>query len=124
MHKDFPDIIKQATDATQIELIEIIQELWSGYGAIMRYRLTGAVRPSVVVKHVRLQDDTGHPRGWNTDRSHQRKIHSYQVKIAWYRSFANLCVDLCPVPHCLAVAQRGEETLIVLEDLDTAGLSA
>ncbi len=121
MHKDFPDIIKQATGATQIELIEVIQKLWSGYGAIMRYRLTGADRSTVVVKHVHLQDDTDHPRGWNTDRSHQRKIHSYAVETAWYRSFANRCDDLCPVPHCLAVAQRGEETLLVLEDLDAAG---
>lgn len=121
MHKDFPDIIKQTTGATQIELIDIIQELWSGYGAIMRYRLTGAIRSTVVVKHVLLPQETDHPRGWNSDRSHQRKIHSYQVETAWYRSFANHCDAHCPVPRCLAVAQRGEETLMVLEDLDAVG---
>ncbi len=121
MHKDFPDIIKQATGATQIELTEIIQELWSGYGAIMRYRLTGAVRSTVVVKHVRLKEDSAHPRGWNSDRSHQRKLRSYQVEAAWYRSFANRCDNDCSVPHCLVVAQRGEQTLMVLDDLDALG---
>ena len=33
MHEDFRQIIRQATGATAIELIEVIQELWSGYGA-------------------------------------------------------------------------------------------
>ena len=42
MHKDFLDIIKHATGASDIELIEVIQELWSGYGTIRRYRLTDA----------------------------------------------------------------------------------
>jgi Phosphotransferase enzyme family len=121
MHKDFPDIIKQTTGSTQIELTDVIQELWSGYGAIMRYRLSGTERSTVVVKHVRLPQESDHPRGWNTNRSHQRKIRSYEVETAWYRSFANRCDDHCPVPHCLAVAQRGEETLMVLEDLDAVG---
>jgi len=121
MHKDFPDIIKQTTGATQIELIDVIQELWSGYGAIMRYRLSGTYRTSVVVKHVCLPQETDHPRGWNTNLSHQRKIHSYEVETAWYSSFANRCDEHCPVPHCLTVAQRAEETLMVLEDLDAVG---
>lgn len=121
MHKDFPDIIKQTTGATQIELIDVIQELWSGYGAIMRYRLTGTDRTTVVVKHVMLPQEADHPRGWNTNLSRQRKIRSYQVETAWYRFFANRCDDRCPVPHGLAVEQRGDETLMVLEDLDAIG---
>ena len=56
MHKDFPDIIKQATGASDIELIEVIQELWSGYGTIRRYRLSGADRERVVVKHVHVAE--------------------------------------------------------------------
>jgi hypothetical protein len=35
-----------------------------------------------VIKYVKLPDQGLHPRGWNTDRSHQRKIRSYQVETA------------------------------------------
>ena len=124
MHDDFPDIIKQATGADSIELTEVIQELWSGYGTIRRYRLTGCARPSIVVKHVRLSNPSGHPRGWNTGYSHQRKLRSYRVESAWYRDFADQCDACCRVAACLALEQRGDETLMVLEDLDTAGFPA
>ena len=67
-----------------MELAEEIQELWSGYGAILRYRLTGSTCSTVIVKHVSLLDGENHSRGWNTDLGHQRKLRSYQVETAWY----------------------------------------
>ncbi len=121
MHKDFPTIIKQATGASDIQLIEVIQELWSGYGAILRYALTGSERSRVVVKHVRFPDRVRHPRGWNTDRSHRRKLRSYEVEMAWYARWSARCDAACRIPHCLALETRGDETLMVLEDLDEAG---
>ncbi len=121
MHKDFLTIIKEVTGATDIQLIEVIQELWSGYGAILRYGLTGSDRNRVVVKHVRFPDRVHHPRGWNTDRSHRRKLRSYQVEMAWYARWSARCGAACAVPHCLALETRDEETLMVLEDLDEAG---
>jgi hypothetical protein len=123
MHKDFPGIIKQATGASHIELIEVIQELWSGYGTIRRYRLTGADRERVVVKHVHFSVQGDHPRGWNTNRSHMRKLHSYEVESTWYANWSDRCNEACPVPHCLALDARGKETLMVLEDLDEVGFS-
>ena len=124
MHEDFSAIIRQATGATDIELSEVIQELWSGYGAILRYRLSGAERKTVVVKHVHFHKQTAHPRGWNTDHSHLRKLRSYQVETAWYADWSSRCSDSCYVPHCLALETRGAETLMVLEDLDESGFSA
>lgn len=121
MHEDFATIIRQTTGASDIRLIETIQELWSGYGAILRYGLTGAQRRRVVVKHVRFPDRAHHPRGWNTDLSHRRKLHSYKVEMAWYARWSARCGAACPVPHCLALETRGDETLMVLEDLDEAG---
>lgn len=121
MHKDFQTIIQQTTGATAIELIEVIQELWSGYGAILRYRLSGSQRNRVVVKHVHFHDRADHPRGWNTDFSHQRKIKSYRVESAWYANYSQRCSEHSPVPRCLALENRGDETLIMLEDLDEAG---
>ena len=78
MNENFLDITRR-TLGTDIFKIEDIQTLWSGYGKIMRYGLKGGDRDSVVIKHVKLPDQGSHPRGWNTDRSHQRKIRSYQV---------------------------------------------
>jgi len=123
MHKDFPGIIRQATGASDIELIEVIQELWSGYGTIRRYRLSGADREQVVVKHVHIDVLGTHPRGWNSNRSHLRKLRSYEVESNWYANWSDRCEKGCPVPHCLALETRGEETLMVLEDLDVIGFS-
>jgi hypothetical protein len=124
MHEDFQKIIKLATGASDISLIEVIQELWSGYGAILRYELSGAERRRVVVKHVQFPEQMAHPRGWNTDRSHLRKLRSYEVETAWYDKWSVRCAAACRVPQCLALETCGDETLMVLEDLDEAGFSA
>ena len=120
MNENFQDITRR-TLGTDIFKIEDIQTLWSGYGKIMRYGLKDGDRDSVVIKHVKLPDQGSHPRGWNTDRSHQRKIRSYQVETAWYRDWAELCDVSCSVPHCLLLESSEDEFLIVLEDLDASG---
>jgi len=116
--------ILAATAATELGNPEPIQTLWSGYGSIDRYRLTGSRIDSVVVKHVRYPDQQHHPRGWNSDRSHQRKLHSYQVETAWYQHWAARCDEHCRVPACLALQHRDDEVLMVLEDLDSSGYPA
>jgi len=113
--------ILTATGASYLSQPETIQSLWSGYGSIDRYQLTGSEHSSVIVKHVRLPLQNDHPRGWNTDRSHQRKLRSYQVETHWYQDWAVRCDDSCRVPHCLALEQRDNEFLMVMEDLDSSG---
>lgn len=115
------DLILRTTGATALGDPEPIQSLWSGYGEIFRIGLEGVSASSVVVKHVRLADPEGHPRGWATDRSHQRKLVSYQVETAWYRDWAARCDATCRVPGCLALEQLGDEVVMVLEDLDASG---
>ncbi len=83
------EIIKNATGAKDIEKIEVIQSLWSGYGEIARYRLKGCERETVVLKQVQLPKDISHPRGWNTSNSHERKVKSYVVEVNWYKEWAN-----------------------------------
>ncbi len=121
MEKTFQDFVCRATGAQDIFKIEDIQRLWSGYGMISRYGLTGCKRPSVVVKHVRLLEQNVHPRGWNTDFSHQRKIRSYQVESTWYENLARRCDAGCRIPQCLALESSADEFLMVLEDLDASG---
>lgn len=115
------NIICKTTGAAEIFKIEVIQSLWSGYGEIVRYGLKGSNKKTVIVKHVQLPDQNHHPRGWNTDISHQRKIKSYQVETAWYQQWSKLCDESCRVPHCLALGSDDEDVLMVLEDLDDSG---
>ncbi|PTN04810.1 phosphotransferase [Mangrovibacterium marinum] len=121
MNKQFLETIIKATQAKDVSKPETIQNLWSGYGKIIRYQLIGASVPSVVVKHVRLLDGAGNPRGWNSNLSHQRKLKSYQVESYFYEHYSALCDDNCRIPYCLAMDSQGEEVLLVLEDLDPAG---
>jgi len=121
MNHDFQEIVRLATAADDIFHLEDIQSLWSGYGKIMRYGLKGGDDNSVVVKHVKLPDQAHHPRGWNTDNSHQRKVKSYQVETVWYRDYGNVCDESCRIPHCLALESDDDEFLMVLEDLDASG---
>ncbi len=136
MNKHFTDITLKATGASALTESEVIQSLWSGYGKIVRVGLeyevgtavpavrgaAGAPRPAgVVVKHVHWPTSNRHPRGWNTGRSHERKVKSYQVETAFYETIAPRCDDSCRVPACYALETHGDEVFMVMEDLDAAG---
>ncbi|MCL3781096.1 DUF1679 domain-containing protein [Prolixibacteraceae bacterium JC049] len=123
MNRQIQSIIEKATGASSVFQIEVIQNLWSGYGQIVRMGLEGSDLSSVVVKHVRLPQQKNHPRGWNTDRSHLRKIRSYEVETAFYQQWSKQCDSTCRIPKCLALETIGEEVVMVLEDLDSSGFS-
>lgn len=117
------EIVRRSTGAESISGTQVVQSLWSGYGQIVRCHLTGGDLPSVILKHVRWPDERTHPRGWTSDRSHQRKVESYRVETAWYEQFAERCGVGCRVPHCLAVEHHPEGVILLLEDLDAAGFA-
>lgn len=95
MNIQIRDLILKATGAQTAFQLEVVQRLWSGYGNIVRYGLTGRDRSTVIVKHVKLR---------SSDRglSHQRKVRSYQVETAWYCHWSGRCDADCRVPACLA----------------------
>jgi hypothetical protein len=124
MDSHIQNSILNATGADDLFKVSAIQSLWSGYGSIDRYGLNGAKMNSVVVKHVQLPQQSNHPRGWNTDHSHQRKVISYQVETRWYQNWAARCNDYCRIPDCLALENHDNEMLMVLEDLDSSGYPA
>ncbi len=98
--------------------VEVIQSLWGGYGELVRVTYSTC---SLIIKHVKLPKPSEHPRGWNTDRSHQRKLHSYQVEVNWYTDFSREVSTRCRVPQGLKTFQSENEWLIVMEDLAEAG---
>lgn len=119
MNEYFRSTILQKTGAFALNEKEIIQKLWSGYGKILRVGLDDASVGSVVVKHVQLPIHRNHPRGWNTDIGHQRKVKSYQVETKWYEVYSKN--SIARLPNCFAIETQNDEVLIVLEDLDEAG---
>jgi len=119
MNDYFKSIILQRTGASSLFEKEVIQELWSGYGKIIRVGLENASVESVIVKHVQLPIYKNHPRGWNTDIGHQRKVKSYKVEATWYDIYSK--DSAARLPECLAFEMQNDEVLIVLEDLDEAG---
>lgn len=121
MQTTLANTVLSATGARAIAQADVLQTLWSNYGEIVRLHLDGGKYPSVILKHIKLPVAANHPRGWNTQRSHQRKVHSYQVEAHWYQHYANKCGKRCPVPECLSVELSDNETVLVLSDLDAAG---
>ncbi len=107
--------------AQQITNQQVIQNLWSGYGEIVRITLAVGKTPTVIVKSIELPEEVIHPRGWNSDRSHQRKIKSYQVEMHWYQQWAERCTDACRVAKCYQAVGDQQQSMMILEDLDAAG---
>jgi hypothetical protein len=103
----------------RVARVDAVQTLWSGYGRILRFALTGADAASAVVKHVTPPDVVRHPRGWGGDAGHQRKLRSYEVERAFYAGHA---VDRAHrTARCHAAESDGSGLRLLLEDLDFAG---
>ena len=122
MEKEAIDqFILEATEAENLKRLGVVQTLWSGYGSIVRIALEGSKFSSVIVKHVQPENGK-HPRGWNTDLSHRRKLKSYEVETNWYRDQSNGEINqYARIPKCFGVKNSGLECLIVMEDLDASG---
>lgn len=118
------DRIFECTGATSVQSIEQVQSLWSGYGQIERYSLeyTNLAEqniPSVIVKGICPPSSFNHPRGWNTDASAQRKLHSYRVEAQWYLNYAKTASKLCPMPTLYDQLCVNDDVFLIMEDLNT-----
>jgi len=116
LYKDIANELKLG----KILSFETIQTLWGGYGELVRLRF---FEKTIIIKHIKLPKPSTHPRGWNTDLSHKRKLHSYQVEVNWYQGFSNKIDKRCRLPQGLKCFQSDNEWLIVMEDLSKAGFT-
>jgi hypothetical protein len=121
MPRDTQNIISEVSGGLRDDF-EIIQQLWGGYGNVIRVPTPESDRKSVVVKHMKITS------GLEMSVSQTRKLRSYQVELAFYKSFAQLLPkDKCLVPALLdtLVSQKDgvHEVLLVLEDLSELGYS-
>ena len=115
------ELILKTSASQSILSEEIVQQLWSDYGNIKRYHLKGGKQPSVIVKHIQLPEKNQHPKGWNTNLSHQRKLTSYRVERQWYKHYAQQTDITCRVPQIYHTAESENELLLIMEDLDASG---
>ena len=120
MNANFSSFILETTGASAFEVEEIVQELWSGYGQILRLSLTDAESDTIVAKFIDLPNSATHPRGWSTPLSHQRKVKSYQVEAQFYKHYSQ-CETNGRIPRFLGFLEEGTQILLLLEDLDGAG---
>jgi hypothetical protein len=100
-----------------VVLAQRLQPLWGGYGDLWRAELErGGRASSVIIKHVRP------PKG-DRSRSHQRKLRSYAVELAFYETQAQRCFELpsCRVPRLIFGEDQADGWILVLEDLAEAG---
>ena len=118
MNPDFKNYLLKLTKSNECKEIEFIQSLWNDYGKISRFQLDNSSIPTVVVKCISLNQANNHPRGWNTNNSHSRKVKSYQVETYWYENWNQLCSDSCRVPKFIGSFFQEKNQWIVLEDLD------
>lgn len=121
--ESFVKDILESTGANSFHERELVQELWSGYGAIKRLELKGSNYPTIIAKHIRFPLDIDHPRGWNSETSHLRKVKSYEVEKHWYQNFAKECKPNCKVATPILVQGNSIEHIILLEDLDNSGFA-
>lgn len=118
MNLNFKKYLLEVTNSKDCFETEIIQPLWSGYGKISRIKLEGSNLATVVVKCISPNNSGQHPRGWDTDFSHQRKIKSYQVETHWYEKWSKFCADKARVPAFIGSFSESTDQWIVLEDLN------
>ncbi len=119
MNINFKKYLLRTTASLDCKETEVIQSLWSGYGKISRYTLESALYDTVVVKNISLNNNQEHPRGWNTDIGHNRKVTSYEVETHWYKKWSTLCNDNCKIPTFIGSYKEANDQWIILEDLDT-----
>lgn len=117
MNSVFEQTILNTTKASAFHEIEMIQQLWSGYGKIVRLKLEGSNLKTIVAKQVRFPLSNNR----NSEFSHLRKVKSYEVEPMFYKNFSQRTNDLCRVPKYLASAKEGDEVLLLLEDLNASG---
>jgi len=114
----FEKYLLDVCEASSCKEIEVIQTLWSGYGKISRFQLEDAKCDTVVVKSISLEKASEHPRAWNTDKGHERKLRSYEVETIWYESWSSKSGPDSYMPQFIGALKEGEMQWIVMEDLN------
>jgi hypothetical protein len=119
MNKKFQTLLFSLTDSNEVLNIELIQELWSGYGQLTRVTLNNQ---SIIIKLIKFPEEVDHPRGWNSNLSHERKIKSYQIETTWYKNY-NQEIQNAYFPKYISSGEISNTKYLILEDLQEKGFN-
>lgn len=108
-------IVLKSVQGKSIEGFDLIQELWGGYGHIIRCFIHGGICETVIVKQVKL------PSINDKSISHMRKLRSYRNEASFYEKYSIICRGKVRIPQCFGQYYEGDERLIILEDLSFNG---
>ena len=115
MNNELKDIILNQLNAKQIQSTELIQQLWSGYGELLRVVTDSG---SIIVKLIQFPNERNHPRGWSSNIGHERKKKSYQVEQHWYESIQP--ISNARMAGLVDKGKIGEQDYLLLEDLSSS----
>jgi hypothetical protein len=126
-----PSFVSWLEERCQVSVVEtsLIQTLWSGYGACFRASLLPNENSMInspvyaVVKCAVTPTIQDHPRGWNSNTGHHRKLRSFAIENNFYRYVQPFTSEKCTIPRCIDTAQDGDSTLLVMEDLGKLGFT-
>lgn len=126
-----PSVISWLEERCRADAVDtsLIQTLWSGYGACFRATLLpseGALfnsPVSAVVKCAMTPTSLDHPRGWDGDAGHHRKLRSFAIENSFYEYVQPFTSERCKTPRCIAAARDGDSTLLIMEDLGKLGFT-
>ncbi len=79
MNDGIISFIRSATSAPTVTVGEKLQDLWSGYGSILRIHLDLPDKPTVILKSINPPLNTNHPRGWNTSASLAPRMSAAEI---------------------------------------------
>lgn len=117
MNEKLKSLLIKELNSSRIDDIELIQELWSGYGSLSRVTLdTGPV----ILKLIDYNNIQNHPRGWSSDISHQRKVKSYLIEKNWYQQYNQQVADSYS-PRLIASGEIDGLQYLIIEDLKELG---
>ena len=111
---DWKSWVIDQTDASKIEAVELVQELWRGSGQLLRLSLQDGSPSSLILKMV------VRPRGELTE-STIRRLRSYQIEQQWYKGASRRCRESCRVATAHACLESEQGSLLLLEDLVASG---
>jgi hypothetical protein len=114
--------IETQLNGWEVIATEHVQELWSGYGQIVRLMFKRGPVGSAILKVISPPSEQHHPRGWSTNLSHERKCRSYDIEMDWYKHYAAQQSSGSPFPKLLAQSSDASTLKwILMEDMDAMG---
>ena len=134
IQNDIQSALSTFFDNELFEKRETVQSLWSGYGEIARYTTIpnsdntsnsthNETRRTCVAKIVNPSHKDAHPRGWDSDDSHSRKLSSYINEQNFYEYFSGFTNENCKVPNLISQGRGDESIWMLLQDLNEVGFS-